>query len=277
MRVNAVREVALPQLFPKGLVPHLRLADGFLTFLYLPFTMYTVSDATLHLIEGAVLGAVFSSLISVAITIWVERLRQPKLKLSIEHTPCDQRYGAKAPATESRHLRLEVLNEMPSGLAWWIARLPALQCRGEITFHHLDGQKVMDRTMTGRWRESPEPIPTPVVGPAGVQFQIIDFAKMNADPRVDIQASESALLDVAARFDQETSCWGWNNEAYFNNNNWRTPRWELPPGRYLVRAVIISAGQKHEHIVRMANDRTRTDFRLEPATKEDMSKVLGVN
>jgi hypothetical protein len=230
-----------------------------------------VGDETRHLIEGAILGAVFSALISTAITIWIERLRQPKLRLSIEQPPLDSHYGPGSPATEARYLRLVVRNEPAPGLLSWITRLPALQCRGEITFHHLDGQKVMDRIMRGRWAESPEPL-LPVIVAGGVAMPIIDQARINAESRVDIQPGEGVRLDIAARFDDEQPCYGWNNEAY--SHNWRSPQWALPPGRYVVRAVVISSGQKHELIVRLVNDVPRADFRLCKAAAGDSPTTI---
>jgi hypothetical protein len=229
-----------------------------------------VSDATKQIIEGAVLGAVLSSLISAAITIWIERLRQPNLHISIEKPPYDLHYGPGSPATDARHLRLVVLNESPSGLLRRIVRLPALQCRGEITFHHLDGQKVMDRIMRGRWAESPQPL-LPVMGDGGVPVAIIDQARIDAESRVDIQPGEKVRLDIAARFDAEQPCYGWNNEAYVHN--WRSPQWMLRSGRYLVRAVVISSGQKHELVVRLANDMTRNDFRLDDAPANEANDI----
>lgn len=117
--------------------------------------------------------------------------------------------------------------------------------------------------MAGRWAGTPEPTAIPIIGPSGVEFQIIDYARMTTDSRIDIQSGEGTALDVAVRFDDEIACYGWSNEAYFVRTPWRNPKWELDKGRYLVRAVVISAGQRYPFEARLINDVSRADFRLE--------------
>jgi hypothetical protein len=150
-------------------------------------------------------------------------------------------------------------------------RAAALQCRGEITFHHLDGQDVFGRRMTVRWSSSPQPVGSQVTDLKGqIQFVIQDFAR-TAEARMDVYPGEEEILDIAARFDEEPDCYGWNNDAYLFN--WRNPNWRLSSGRYLVRVVITSSGQKCFGKFRLINDVSRTDFRLEPATAEDRMKL----
>lgn len=96
-------------------------------------------------------------------------------------------------------------------------RLPATQCRAEITFYHLDGHSAHGRTMAGRWADTPQPIFVPLMNQSGqVIGHIIDMSRLTLDSRIDIQPGESTLLDVAGRFDAEEDCYGWNNEAYFD-------------------------------------------------------------
>jgi hypothetical protein len=152
-------------------------------------------------------------------------------------------------------------------------RSAALQCRGRITFHHLDGQDVFGRAMEVRWAGSPQPIASQILDPdtQEVCFVIQDFARI-ADSRVDVYPGEEELLDVAARLDNEADCYGWNNESYLYA--WRTPRWKLQPGRYLVKVVVSSSGQQCVGIVRLVNDvQSRSDFRLLEATAEDRAKL----
>jgi len=82
-----------------------------------------------------------------------------------------------------------------------------------------------------------------------------------------VYPGEEEILDVAAKFDDEPECYGWNNDAY--QFEWRNPNWRLPAGRFLVRVVISSSGQKCFGKFRLINDVSRTDFRLERATSED--------
>ena len=84
---------------------------------------------------------------------------------------------------------------------------------------------------------------------------------------------ESQLLDVAARFDDDAPCYGWNNETYFSTPPWRNPAWRLGPGRYLARVEVTSSGQKCVGIFRLINDVARSDFRLEAPTAEDLQRL----
>lgn len=117
--------------------------------------------------------------------------------------------------------------------------------------------------MAGRWAGTPEPTAIPVIGTNGVEFQIIDYARLTTDSRIDIQPGEGTALDIAAKFDDEPECYGWSNEAYFVRTPWRNPSWKLDKGRYRVRAVVISGGHKYSFEARLINDVSRTDFRLE--------------
>jgi hypothetical protein len=152
-------------------------------------------------------------------------------------------------------------------------RAAALQCRGEITFHHLDGQDIFGRGMPTRWANSPQPIANQILDLEGnVRFQILDFVRAATASRVDVYPGEEQLLDVAVRFDDEPDCYGWNDESYVYD--WRNPNWKLPQGRYLVKAVVTSSGQKCVAVLRLINDvASRTDFRLLPATAEDRAKI----
>jgi hypothetical protein len=193
------------------------------------------------------ISIIVGGLITILISVCIENLRRPKLQLSIEDHPLDS--PAPGGNRMRRNLRLVLRNKtLPVG-ARWMQRAAALQCRGEITFHHLDGQDVFGRSMAVRFARSPEPILS------------------------DVYPGEGELLDVAVRFDDDnTGCYGWNNDSYFHN--WRTPDWRLPRARYLVKAVITSSGQKCRGVFRLVNDvESWTDFRLLPATSDDEARV----
>ena len=109
---------------------------------------------------GTMLQLVVGGIITILTAVIVEYLRKPRLKFSIETPPLDVDYGAGRPAKDVRYLRLNLLNEALPGPLRWLQRAPAMQCRGNITFHHFDdGQDVFGRTMAGRWKASPEPLP----------------------------------------------------------------------------------------------------------------------
>lgn len=215
------------------------------------------------------LGIIFGGLITIATAMGVEYFRRPQLSLFIENPPCDITYAPQRPALNARHVRVKLRNApLPLGLRW-MQRAAALQCRGEITFHHLDGQNIFGRQMAVRWANSPQPIASQIVDTQGIaQYQILDFARMATAVRMDVYPGEEEIVDVAVRLDDETDCYGWNDEAYIHL--WRNPSWRLPRGRYLVRVVITSSGDKCVGCFRLINDvDNRTDFRLEPAQPRD--------
>ena len=185
----------------------------------------------------------------------------------IESPPADFMSSARSPARDRRHLRLILRNRPLPAVLHWMERNAALQCRGEITFHHLDGQDVFGRRMTIRWANSPQPVPPQITDLKGeIQFLIQDFGRSAMDT-MDVYPGEEEVFDVAARFDDEPECFGWNNDSYLFE--WRNPHWRLAPGRYLVEVVITSSGQKCIGEFRLINDVARTDFRLEKVTPDD--------
>lgn len=201
-------------------------------------------------------------------------MRRPRLKLSIETPPLDQTYDPpRNSIREMRSLRLMVHNEPLPRWAKWMVRAPALQCGATITFHHRDGQNVFGRAMDGRWAGSQEPVPLPVLGPEGQQFQILDFTRLTLESRIDIYPGQSQPLDVAARPANDEECYGWNNETYFSTPRWRNPKWLLPRERYLVKVIISSSGQEFIDYFHLVNDVHRSDFRLEPVGRNKRDLV----
>lgn len=71
---------------------------------------------------------------------------------------------------------------------------------------------------------------------------------------MDVQPGESEIFDVAAKLDNEEECYGWSNESYFSEPIWRNPNWQIPRGRYLIKATVVSASQKVTEILRLIND-----------------------
>jgi hypothetical protein len=215
-----------------------------------------------------ILEVFLGAIISIVTTITVEYLRKPRLKIQIaEHT--DVTYDNR-PAGEVRFLHLKLVNESLSPLLRWMLRETALQCHGTISFHHLDGQNVFGRSMPIRWSGSPEPVTLNfVVAVDDKRFTIIDPTRLTLISRMDVQPGESETFDVAAKFDNEEECYGWSNESYFSEPIWRNPDWRIPRGRYLIKATIVSAGQKVTEIFRLINDVDQQDFRLEPAQETD--------
>jgi len=215
------------------------------------------------------LSIILGGLITILTAMGVEYLRLPVLSLAIEEPPLDL-LGPDGKG-KRRNLRLVLHNK---SLPEFLQRSAALQCRGEITFHNLDGQVFFKKAMPIRWVSSPEPLANQIVDWQGnVQFHIRDFTRAAAESRIDVYPGENELLDVAVRFDGEPDCYGWNNDSYLYN--WRNPSWKLPPGRYILKVVITSSGRKCVGKFRLINNVDNlAEFRLTNILPEDATKGL---
>lgn len=223
---------------------------------------------------------ILGAILSILITIWIEYLRKPKLgfqKTNISDLDYS-RLPEKRPANSARFLSIIIENKPLTWLVRWLSRNAALQCHAEISFYHLDGQNVFGKAMTGRWSGPVEPIPTIQVSGDRNQIFISNLGSSTiATTRKDIYPGEGASLDIAARFDSDEACFGWNDEAYFSNPTWRNPRWKLLSGRYLVKVELTSAGDKAINYYRLINDTDITSFRLEQAQPDDIKAILSQN
>ena len=215
----------------------------------------------------ALLSTIFGGFVSIGTVVVVENLRRPSLQLSKEDPPFpDQKYPPDAPATEARFLRVILSNRTPLWFARWVARLPALQCRAAITFHHSnDEQDIFGRAMEGRWSNTPEPVVQILTVPGTPQGQQIALIPQVRN-WVDVNPGESEVLDIAIRLDNDPECYGWNNEAYFSTPLWRNPKWKLRPGRYLARVIVTSSGRRCVRWFQIENSVGRASFRLEDYT-----------
>lgn len=213
-----------------------------------------------------ILGAV----ISIAITIWIENLRKPKLSVIVKH-PTDIEY-ANAPAKTARFLQIEVINQPLHWLVRWMSRESAMQVHAAISFYHLDGQNVFGSEMIARWSGASEPVFPRIIFDQKERGFVLDPSRLAVSPNIDIYPGHSQAFDIAAKFDKDDECYGWNNEGYFSKPLWRNPAWKLLHGRYLIKITISTAGEKLTHIYRLINDVQRNSFRLEEKFPED--KVL---
>jgi hypothetical protein len=129
--------------------------------------------------------------------------------------------------------------------------------------------------MEGRWASSPEPVPIAIFDLHGVhQFNLVDLTRITLGSSVDVYPGEGELLDIANRPYDDDNCYGWNTETYFCTPRGRNPNWKLVPERYLVKVVIRSSGQNCVDYFRLANDVSRTDFRLERASRREKGLVV---
>ncbi len=216
---------------------------------------------------GILGGAIFAILT----TITVEMLRRPKLRLRIAPTS-EAPYPPNRPARYGRWVGIDLVNDPLPGPFRWMSRGPALQCRGTIAFHYLDGQKFFKDDMSVRFSRSPQPVPMQIVI-GELRGVVVDPMRLSADSRIDVYPGESTPLDVAVKFDNEDECYGWSNSNYHSDPPWRHPDWKLGQGRYLIAVTVYSSGQKCVGLFRLLNDSGPKEFRLESALPGD--KISG--
>jgi len=202
------------------------------------------------------------------VTILIESQRKPHLQLTVIR-PVDMSF-TNQPANNMRAIRIKLENKPLPSLIRWMYRNPALQCHGKISFYHLDGQNIFGRSMELRWSGAPEPIPLRVQIGSDEGF-VFDPVRITHMQKMDIYPGESAEIDIAARFDNESECYGWSNENYFSDPIWRPTAWRLIRGRYIVKVNVLSSGETISERFRLINDVNREDFRLENTLPTDLT------
>jgi hypothetical protein len=221
-------------------------------------------------------GVFAGGFITIVVAIVIEHTRKPRLDLRIKPYVDQTYHPGTTPVQSARFLYVELVNQPLPVWARWTLRSAATQCYGHITFHHIDdGQQVLADPMRVRWSSTVEPpflLRFNNIGGKDIAF--LDFVELKRIEYIDVQPGRSETLDVAARFDDNLDCYGWNNDSYFSDPPWRNPKWKLAPGRYIVRVTIYHAGEQVEGYFRLSNNtEDRDNFRLEPAPKEDIGKV----
>jgi hypothetical protein len=208
------------------------------------------------------LGAIFGGIVTIFITIWIERLRSPQVCLAVGTTvPISPRGPIQ---NNWRSLRIEVSNRrLPKWAIWWMSRLPAQQCRAEICFLRLDGTPFLTEPMRGRWAGSPEPKVAQAVTQGGTVPVLINPQELKAT--VDIYPGDVEQLDVAIRVDQEQDAYGWSDETYYFPD-WRNPARQLNHDRYLIKVTVTSSGRKCTNLFRIDNDGPFASFSLAEPT-----------
>ncbi|SRR5258706_65590 len=213
------------------------------------------------------LELILGAIISILITIGIENLRKPKLSINLKQH--DDNNYSNAPATNVRFLKVEVTNQPLHKYLRWILREPAMQVHANITFFHLDGQNVFGKDMLARWSGSPEPVLPRIILDNRDRGFIWDISKFSVSTNMDIYSGHSQDIDIAAKFDDDEECYGWNNEGYLSEPLWRNPNWKLSSERYLVKVIVSTAGEKITYVCRLINDVSRINFRLDNKLPQD--------
>ena len=134
------------------------------------------------------IGILGGGIVGILTTILVEALRRPKLHLRIA-PPIEAPYPAGRPAKHGRALTIELVNDPLPRFARWMSRNAALQCRGAITFHNLDGERFFVDEMPVRFAISPQPLPMEVVI-GNMRGVVLDPLRLTSDSRIGVPPVE---------------------------------------------------------------------------------------
>jgi hypothetical protein len=221
---------------------------------------------------AAALSAFLGALLSLCVSMIIESQRKPKLSIKTEEPPTDVDYSNR-PANKARFLRVRLSNRAMPRFLRWLGRNAAIHCHGEIQFYHQNnGAPVFSKPMPVRWAGSDEPLSFQVSSDGQLNW-FLDPSKFNAAFCRDCHAGSEEPIDVVARFDNDTDCYGWTNDNYLPNKGWRNPDWRLPSGRFLVTITVHSSGEKVVGLFELENSVGIQDFRLMNSTKEDRQKI----
>ena len=145
---------------------------------------------------------ILASLVGILIALWLDSLKRPHLSFSI-----GSRHSIESGDTLGRPpmtwIRLLVHNRnVPSWLSWVYHGEPALTCRATISYYYEDGKEMPEKTIEGRWTDSPEPeVHTFTVKDKGQVGMLV-----GAENSFDIQPGEDTHLDIAIRKKDDDSC-----------------------------------------------------------------------
>lgn len=176
---------------------------------------------------------------------------------------------------DTRWVHVKVVNRsMPAWLKWTYDREPAFMCQAHITFHRMDGTKLYDREMIGRWNSLPEPELVVVSKDNGNYLFIKNYPFT-----IDIPSGSESSLAIAMRMRSDIDCYGFCNESYQYQepeNKWRAPEWKIGSGVFIARIRVVSNGREFVNAFRIVNDVRYEDFRLEPLNDPKLRKLLNL-
>lgn len=168
----------------------------------------------------------FSGFIGAMIALWLNKINNPKLDIiATESANIEIDYGSEKPVPgKCKFFRLKVVNKpLNKYLSIFFSRETAQQLNAFITFRELG------KTMKGRWSETLELAYTD-------NYNRIRLA--NFPEPISLYPGDNKILDVFAKFESYDHAYGWNNEAYLDNNLWKTETYKLNPGDYSIEVII---------------------------------------
>lgn len=200
-----------------------------------------------------------ASIVGVLIVLCIESKRRPAITMCVGERLSITQENNPLGRPSATFVRVAVSNKQtPRWLAWVYDRNPALSCRAWITFNDLVDKKPDGSRMSGRWADTAQPILKQFPSP---KPNVTAIALMNVEHKIDIAPKETVRLDVAVKFKEDGSCFGFCNESYVHN--WRHPEWKLSTGVQQITVSVQTGGRSHSRAFNLHNTDAYTDFHLE--------------
>jgi hypothetical protein len=249
------KAIVIGTIFSAELISPSFLRAGEDSYYYVPSTLNNAQEGHASSIWNVILGAI----VAIGVAIAVEYLRKPALAMSIA-TPKEVVYPPDYPARRARYLYLQIRNKSMPRWARWMQRNALLECHGEILFRKLEGDPLILRAMAIRWHG---PDPQPMVICIGCQKgTIYDMARFQP-AHISLYPGEPVKFTVAARFDSDADCYGWCDENYLSDPQWRNQVWKIPRGSYRIDATIRGGGLHLKRAFLLLNPERTEEFRIE--------------
>lgn len=173
------------------------------------------------------ISSLVAGFIGALVALWLDKVNSPKLDvIATEDVNISGIYGSeKLVPGRYKFFRLKVTNKPLNKLQSYIfSRQTALQLNALLYF------KQINKTMKGRWFDTLELA-------YADEYNKVRLA--NFPDFISLYPGESKILDVFVKFESDNDAYGWNNEAYLNNNLWKTNKYKLVPGDYNIEVQIM--------------------------------------
>jgi len=170
---------------------------------------------------------VWPLLVALGMIVVTDRLRKPSLEIQYRDEPVSQ--------DSRRWVHVFVYNR-PRKL---IARTPANECKGRVTYINLDSGERKGPVET-KWASRPGPVNTELNAKwVPVGYLIDDSTLVESKTESIAPGAEPKGLDIAVKFDGETDAWIWTPWSYYGH---KKPEYRLMEGTYRVKVRIESPG-----------------------------------
>lgn len=209
----------------------------------------------------SLVGTLVAVLVAIAVPLWIESRRRPKLMLELGE-PAIGHGGA------FKFLHARIINEPLESK--WLLRNTATGCRASLSFEELGTGKRPVQHAPARWAATAEPLSIfPSAG--GTASSIFDITKLPQSYRFDLSPDEGGeAITVALKHEGQSSAFAFNGESYLAGAaaaRYALPKFELPGDEYRLTVRVAAGGLHAERDFRLRNYGSKMDdFVLEPWT-----------